>query len=243
MGWLNKLYQRFQLARSLPRHWQLRPRTLDRRIALHVLVHNEYRLNNRLGPDDIVLDIGAHIGSFALQALRMGAGVVHGYEPDADNFRLLTHNLAPYGDRVHLHHAAVWRSDVCVAHVTMSNPFTARNTGAIRVEETGTRIDAVAFDEVIEHLTRDGQRIRLAKLDCEGAEWPILLTSQTLDRVDALCGEYHLGALPEAYRVGDGAAFGVERLTEALRNHGFTVEIQELEPRPFACGLFFARRV
>ena len=44
MGVLKELYQRFLFARHLPRHWRLRPRTLDGRIVRHVVIDNEYRL-------------------------------------------------------------------------------------------------------------------------------------------------------------------------------------------------------
>lgn len=241
MGWLNKLYARWQLARRLPPHWRLRPRTLDRRIAWHVLVGNEYRLE-KLASTDVVLDVGAHVGSFALAALRAGAGRVHCYEPDADNHRLLVHNLVPFGDRVCLHHAAVWRSDARRERLTLRNPHAARNTGALRVDvlDSEAGVDVVVFDEVVRELTGDGP-LRLLKLDCEGAEWPILLTSRTLDRVEAICGEYHLGPLPAMYAV-ERKVFGVETLRRELEGQGFVVETEELAPVPHPCGLFFARR-
>jgi hypothetical protein len=38
--------------------------------------------------------------------------------------------------------------------------------------------------------------VRLLKMDCEGSEWPLLYTSSELDRVQAVCGEYH--EIPQA---------------------------------------------
>jgi hypothetical protein len=34
--------------------------------------------------------------------------------------------------------------------------------------------------------------VTLLKLDCEGSEWPILNGLREWDRVEAICGEYHL---------------------------------------------------
>ena len=56
----------------------------------------------------------------------------------------------------------------------------------------GEPVAKVAFDEIVDRVTNHGERrVRLLKLDCEGAEWPILLTSQRLDLIDEICGEFH----------------------------------------------------
>lgn len=241
MGWLTRLYRRFRLARRLPRHWTWRRRTLDERILQHVLLENEYRLPERFGPEDILLDIGAHLGAFTLAALQRGAGRVHSVEPEAENFALLRRNLSPYADRVDLHCAAVWRSDDPVRELAMANPVGTRNTGAHQVRQ-GSGVPVIAFDELIDHVTTGGRRVRLVKLDCEGAEWPILLTSRRLHRVDALCGEYHLGPVPEVFQIAGVPSFEVGLLERTLTNEGFEVRTKALPPVPAPCGLFFAWR-
>ena len=50
MGVLKELYRRFQLLLHKPRHWQLRPDTIDRRIFREVVIHNEYRAAGPLRP-------------------------------------------------------------------------------------------------------------------------------------------------------------------------------------------------
>src|SRR5437870_3594985 len=107
MGLLRELCRRARAAWHLPRWWRLRPGTLDRRIFLSVVAEDEYRLP-RFSPADTVLDLGAHTGSFALAALRRGAGLVVCCEPDPANFLLLRHNLAPFGARVRLLPCAAW---------------------------------------------------------------------------------------------------------------------------------------
>jgi FkbM family methyltransferase len=187
--------------------------------------------------------VGAHVGTFALAALRAGASV-HCFEPDADNFRLLEHNLRPFAGRARLRRAAVWRSDAPAARLSLHNPLAARNTGAHQVSTlgVGAAVEAVAFDDVIDGLTAGGGRVRLVKLDCEGAEWPILLTSRRLGRIDAVCGEYHLGPLPAAFGVAGCPGFGPDLLRQALAGQGFRAWTVPLRPVPHPCGLFFARR-
>lgn len=43
-------------------------------------------------PNDVVIDCGAYVGGFSLSASRL-ARQVHAFEPEAANFRCLTHNL------------------------------------------------------------------------------------------------------------------------------------------------------
>ena len=240
---LTECYRRVETLLHKPRHWTLRPRTIDRRIFRHVVIQNEYRLPPRFEPDDVLLDIGAHVGSFALAALRRGAGMVHCHEADPDNFRLLQRHLRPYRDRVTLSAHAVWRSDLPATDVPFYNP-TPRNTGAggVAADGHGLRVPARAFDEVIAEATRDGRRVRLAKLDCEGSEWPILLTSRILHLVDSLCGEYHLGDYGGPFAVAGYPRFTADVLACCLAEQGFRVRTRPSIKDP-RTGLFFAGRL
>jgi hypothetical protein len=54
-------------------------------------------------------------------------------------------------------------------------------------------VQAIAFDDIVAGVRkRQVSKVRLlAKLDCEGSEYPILLTSRRLAEVDWFVGEYH----------------------------------------------------
>jgi FkbM family methyltransferase len=245
MGFLRSTCRTLRVAWHKPRHWRLRPDTLDHRIFREVALANEYRLPPRFAPDDVVLDVGAHTGAFAHAVLRRGAGRVWCCEADPDNFRLLRHNLAPHGDRARLLHRAVWRSDVRPAALALHNPRRAGNTGGPQVtgRPAGHTVAVLAFDDLVRRATRDGGRVRLLKLDCEGAEWPILLTSSLLGRIDAVCGEYHIEEFPDLFRVAGCGPFTPQLLEQALGDAGFGVVVR---PRPGSAapevGHFFARR-
>ena len=244
MGLLTEVRRRFQLLCHKPRHWRLRPGTIDRRLFREVVVQNQYRLPRRFRPDDVVIDVGGHVGSFAYAVLRRGAGAVWCCEPGATNFRLLQHNLFPYRDRARLVHGAVWRSDRAATHLGLHNPDRPANTGAIQVTDgpAPRRVPAVPFDELIDRATEDGaRRVRLLKLDCEASEWPILLTSRRLDRIDAICGEYHVIPPAGPFAVAGHEEYSPELLERHLGAHGFRVRSVP-EPRQVGLGLFFAER-
>jgi FkbM family methyltransferase len=241
---LTELYRRFVLFRHKPRHWRLRPGTIDRRLFREVVIHNDYDLPPRFDPTDVIVDVGGHIGSFTYAVLKRGAGTVYCCEADADNFRLLRHNLRPYGDRVRLLPWAVWRSDQRVTHLRLRTPEDPRNTGAIQVTTAGSgaAVPVLPFDELVLRAAAGGAgRIRLLKLDCEGAEWPILLTARRLDLVDAICGEYHLDACTGLFAVRGYSDYTPALLERHLAEHGFRVRSRPAAKDP-RFGLFFAER-
>ena len=103
-----------------------RPGTQDELAIREVLFGNEYRLPERFEPDDRIIDIGAHIGAFAIACLERGAKQLWCYEPVKDNFQLLNENLTKGWRRwssangnnsidlppaIQIHNRAVWRND------------------------------------------------------------------------------------------------------------------------------------
>jgi hypothetical protein len=110
----------------------------------------------------------------------------------------------------------------------------------------------------VDRATNNGEhRVRLLKLDCEGAEWPILLTSQRLGLIDEICGEFHeIGGQfleisedrPEQQPVFSFAnveKFTIDMLVDTLSDAGFAVTWRR-HTRPTGAieglGLFFATR-
>jgi FkbM family methyltransferase len=226
----------------------LRPGTNDDVIYNSVVVQNEYRVPERLAPDSIVVDIGVHVGSFSHLALVRGAGVVFGFEPEASNYIRARQNLAAFGDRVRIANHAVWRSDQHGLRLPFFASVDQANSGGGTLiwETDGPLVDAVPFDDVVDAITEHGRRrIDLMKIDCEGAEFPILLTSQRLTLIDRIVGEYHelRATLPAHVRIPGYDEFSLAGLTSALERVGFTVTAQKQATATFGdFGLFFADR-
>ncbi len=225
-----------------------RPGTRDWDIFYSVVVENEYHLPEAFGPDDVLVDIGTHIGSFALAALLRGAGRVCAFEAEAGNHRQACRLLRLFGDRARVHRRAVWRSDrpADVLYHTGYSDAGSNTGGGSVLWGAGEPVPAVALDEALREVTEEGRRrVRLLKLDCEGSEYPILLTSRLLHLVDAVCGEYHdVGApLPEGARIDGVDRFTPEVLEDCLRRNGFHVQ-RVADPGSGGClGKFFATRV
>ena len=223
----------------------------DASIVRSVVLENEYRLPAVLAADAVVVDVGAHIGSFSWAVTMRGAAAVYTYEPDPGNWERASSMLQPFGGRVRVERAAVWRSDrtddalALSAYEQVGGFFNTGSPGLMNPEPGAHRVASISFDRVVEDATRASPgRVRLVKLDCEGAEYPILYTSKRLDRIDALCGEYHnlervLGYIPEIARVDGFDRYDGVGLCAYLRARGFVVDLM---PRGERIGLFFAHR-
>ena len=231
----------------MQREFSFRPGTNDDVIYTNVVTRNEYRVPADLS-GAVVIDIGMHVGAFSHLALTRGAAELHGFEPEASNYSCAVQNLAPFGARVHLHNRAVWRSDVAAPalHFWRSTDGANAGGGTLIWDTDGPLVNTVPFDDAVDAISKEGRRrINLLKIDCEGAEFPILLTSSRLDRIDRIVGEYHelRADLPRHVRIPDCEQFTVEILSAHLERAGFAVTLEPQATATFgALGLFFAER-
>ncbi len=251
--------------------WKFRHGTLDEAIFNCVASLNEYRLPDRFEPADVVIDIGSHIGAFAHAAASRGCRNVYCVEPDRANVEFAAEHLKSHieAGSVRLIHGAAWRSDPNDDELRFDgyHPFPKSFVGMEGITNTGNGsviwgegepVPKLAFDEIVDLATNNGEkRVRLLKLDCEGAEWPILLTSQRLHLVDEICGEFHEIGGPfleigeerplskPIFRDERLAKFTVDRLAQFLNDAGFAVTYRR-HRRPTGAieglGLFFAAR-
>jgi FkbM family methyltransferase len=247
-------WARQQLAEQYPgvlNGFQCRPGTIDAKFFRTVVLENEYRLP-RFELTDLVLDIGAHIGSFLASAYVRGARRLVGFEPEPDNFAWLQRNARLLGGAASIENVAVWRSDRTGDVLTFAPLTSGYNTGqhSVVFGQAGHSIPTRSLDSILAEHTNEGREpVRFLKIDCEGAEFPILMTSQCLGWVREIAGEFH-EFLPENHQIGkmspaaalDGVReYTMPMLASHLEQRGFCVEFQRTRRYP-NLGWFFARR-
>jgi len=232
------------------------PSKYDADIFHRIVVVDEYGVSHLpLRAPDVVVDIGAHIGSFTALCYQLGSRRIVACEASPRLFPVLQKNLRRL-DGVETTRAAICRSD-------------ADNEGTATISGFGTANDTVLFggrsfdfpaqrfrsgcDERVDHcplLALDRilarfPRIRLLKLDCEGSEFPILLTSRLLDRVELIVGEYHetttarYRSLAAYARLEGTDRYCIQSLADGLAAQGFGVTVYPVEPN---IGFFSAWR-
>lgn len=214
-----------------------RPGTNDASVWRSVVDGNEYFVPANLSPLDIVIDVGMHIGSFSYLVLARGAGQVYGFEANKENYALARKNLVCFQSQITTVYGAVCRSDsdsiplFFSGYPAFTNGTINTGGGDVLSRNGGSPVPAIPFDSIIDSVTREGcRRIRLLKLDCEGSEYSILMTSKRLHLIDEIVGEYHeMGTgydgqeLPPLAKVGQVLRLDGEMLATCLRDNGFAV--------------------
>jgi len=143
-------------------------------------------------PGDVVIDIGAHIGFFAIYtALRFPEILIHSFEPFPENYELLQQNLQRNGiTTVRTYQQGVSGDGRLLEMVT--NP---QNSGSAscysRTLEYGrtSGLPSTTLDHIFDSLSVD--KCKLLKIDCEGSEYEILSSTRSLAKVEYLSGEFH----------------------------------------------------
>lgn len=222
---------------------KLRPSTYDASIFEHVVNQNEYELADLKGKR--ILDIGGHIGSFAIKAMRHNADYVVSFEPNEENYDLLVHNVSSYGN-AEAANLAVTRSDkeVEVRFEASDNPV--NSGGGCSVTGLGEVVPSISLDQAIETWSPN-----VIKIDAEGAEFPALYTCTKLDQIETIFGEFHNGVgtsgmgaflfeeqTPEFLEDFKGR-LSMEKLAEFLKEQGFRVLYEETANN---LGLFWASK-
>jgi FkbM family methyltransferase len=218
-----------------PPHLLCRFGTQDITVAHDMLVSNEYRLPALFEDGDIVIDIGAHIGSFAWECVRRGCRAVHCFEPDESNYRVLRMNAErmPGVGRVTVDHCAVGAETGTVRLAKAGFAQTAM-PHTMNPDLPGVDVHCLSIATVMGLNVR--QPIRMIKLDCEGSEYPILnaATPDMMARVQEIVGEIH-------YQFHPGITD--QWLVATLGHLGFKVSIRNQAPDNRACiAIFTATR-
>ena len=199
----------------------------------HVWFRQEYEKVARPKKGDVVVDVGAHIGLFALRCLKcFGASLVVAVEPHPLNARLLRMNLAlnKLDDRALVVEAALGREEG-TARLFIARTSDAHSLIYDRSRHEGGRVVEVAvktMDGLVEELGLE--RVDFIKIDVEGAELDVLAGAQrTLSEFrPTLVVETHTGKVPGV----------LEELVNTLRPHGY-----RLYPIQFHGGVIYLTAV
>jgi FkbM family methyltransferase len=145
----------------------------------------------QLSPADVIVDIGAHIGTFALLAAsKVSDGAVYAIEACQDTYNLLRINAALNGmGNLYSHHLALAdRNGACTLY------HDAGNWGHSVVRPFSEDSETVECRTLQQFFADAGiETCSFMKLNCEGAEFPILLASPpgVLRRIGAMLVRYH----------------------------------------------------
>ena len=163
---------------------------LDQKDSLQLSLNGVYGefeteiVKNEIKPNDVVIDIGAHIGYFTLLfAMLVGPnGKVFSFEPEPKNFELLKKNI-----EINNHHNVVTESKIVSDKNKKCTLYTFEtSSGANRIykphENTNSKpieVDSISLDEYFKN-SEFLKKIKFVKIDVEGAELLVLKSMKSI---------------------------------------------------------------
>jgi FkbM family methyltransferase len=171
----------------------LRAGRADRHIIWGNFLRDMYGLDGEERSFGLVLDVGAHIGAFAMYMAPRSKRLI-AFEPAAENFELLRRNLGgPGHDHVEIHPLAVaGESGELEFHLSQKN--SGGHGAFVRPENRRgepVRVPAISLPVFLDEQGID--RVDVLKLDCQGTEYGIVesLEAWGLERIGRVVMEYH----------------------------------------------------
>ena len=176
--------------------------------------HDDFNIET----NDIIIDVGAHIGLFALYASQFCKnGKIICYEPIKENYELLLENIKQNK----------------ITNIISYNSAVSNRSSKVKIylnqDESGhsmfienknfVTVNSVSMSEIFQK--NNIETCDFLKLDCEGAEYEIIdsLNEHFFQKIKKTIIEYHRADTnPEL----------LENLTQKLESHNFKIKIKKL---------------
>jgi FkbM family methyltransferase len=118
-------------------------------------------------PGDVVADVGAFLGYYALTAAAQGA-TVYAFEPDARNARWCARNIELNRGSVELAEVAISDREGVAEFFCDSHDYSTSSLQSFRPDTLASKVQVRTLDAVIK------SRVDIAKIDVEGGEVSVL---------------------------------------------------------------------
>ena len=209
---------------------KIRVNSTDLMALTHVWMIQEYSDDNfSINNDDVIIDVGAHIGLFALFASQFCKnGKIFCYEPIKENYKILIENIEMNQiQNIFPNNLAVTketsRAKIFLNDDQSGHSMFIQNKNFVEVDSKS--LSDIFIDNGIKECD-------FLKLDCEGAEYEIIesLPSDLFTKINKTAIEYHMvDTKPEL----------LEQLINKFKQFSFSVHTRSL----FAdIGFLFAKK-
>ena len=200
---------------------KIRVNSTDLMALTHVWMIQEYSNNDfDIHDNDVVIDVGAHIGLFALYVSQFCKnGKILCYEPIKENYDMLISNLKLNNKKnVFAFNKAVSKSNSTVRIYLNSDES---GHSMFQANESYVDIDSTSLENII--IDNNLTSVDFLKLDCEGAEYEIIesLPTPKFREVKKMIIEYHLA---------DSKPYLLKNLIDTLESNSFRIFKKRLFP-------------
>jgi FkbM family methyltransferase len=158
-----------------------------------------YKTEFKLKPNDVVIDVGAHIGKFSIPLLISNPEIqIYAFEPDVDNYACLKKNFELNSidhSKCILFNGVLSdsTSDKSFSKGTYSTQGSIKDLGFSYQDENAVTYNVKSFTLEDIFQERKIQSCALLKLDCEGSEYLILesLSDDIFSKIHIIFMELH----------------------------------------------------
>ena len=195
---------------------KIRVNSTDLMALTHVWIIQEYYKENfTIKSNDTIIDVGAHIGLFALFASQFcKKGKIFCFEPIKENYDLLLENLELNSVKNIIPFSLAVSTDTKKINMYINEDEAAHSVFLKGLKSI--QVDSISLQKIF-----DDNKIALVdfvKMDCEGSEYTIIdtLPLDYLKRISKIAIEYHFtNTKPEL----------LEELIKKIKNSGFHINL------------------
>jgi len=198
---------------------KIRKNSTDLMALTHVWLIGEYKRKKfEINDDDVIIDVGGHIGLFSLYASQFCKnGSIFTFEPMVENFDLLSENIKLNNlDNIKIFNLAVSNSNSSVK--LYLNQDDAGHSMFSKSSKSIT-VNSISLQQIFDnnHI----EYCDFLKLDCEGSEYEIIknLPATYFKKIKKMIIEYHMADTnPEL----------LDELISILKSQNYTLETKTL---------------
>jgi len=165
----------------------VRVNTIDKLLIWEIWKLKQY---GKVPKNSVIVDIGAHIGAYAIYAA-LNAKKVFAFEPHPANYKLMLHNIK----QNKIKNIKTFQKAVSSKKGRIKLFISKVNTGMHSLYETESKkkilVNSTTVPEIITRYRIP--KIDILKIDAEGAEYDIILNlpKKTLNKIKTIIFEYH----------------------------------------------------
>ncbi|MDI6722718.1 MAG: FkbM family methyltransferase [Candidatus Aenigmarchaeota archaeon] len=181
----------------------------------HFIGKENDRFLSQLSENPVIIDIGAHIGTFSIYAIKkIPAATIYSFEPHPDNYEILMKNIRMNGFERSI---MPFRLAVFNKKGNLNLYFRKRYTaGCTLIKEKNNehiKVKCITIKDIFDSKKID--RCDLLKLDCEGVDYKIIasIPKNYFKRIKFIQAEFHTKK-------------ELELMSKALQNNNFRTDIK-----------------
>lgn len=209
---------------------KLRVNSTDLMALTHVWLLQEYgRSGFEIRDTDIVIDVGAHIGLFALFSSQFCInGKVYCFEPVKENFDLLRTNLELNSVRNVVAINAAISTDNGIVTIYLDEDESGHSMYGTGIKQV--QVKSFSLQDVFD--SNKLEKCDFLKIDCEGEEYKIIDSLQTpyFDKINKMCIEYHFA---------DTKPHLLQEMIKRLKLSSYMIDTKNILP---SIGFLYAKK-